>query len=361
MRGLRCVPSPARVENRGVMNEKLDEGLLIEKWLEMKQHNQGRAEATLLRYRQQLAGLRSYLLERDGDLLSASAEDIEDFAGRYKHEQGVRPISRRVTVSAIRGFYHWAAKKNLVDDNPAGCLAMPKAASPMPRAMSLAHAEKLLMEPGIKTFHTLRDTAILAVLIGTGCRLSGVCNLGERDLIWTVSGAGTERLVLRLREKGKKERLVPVPMECSLLIRAYLGHPELEGIDRTLPDGDRALFVTTRKNTIPAHLYFGDARRIGRRAVWKMIVKYGQRAGIPRDVCHPHALRHLYGTELAEHDVDVIQRQSLLGHASPKTTEIYSHLAMRKLTATVDKSNPLGKMIGGPSHALANRLRKMPK
>lgn len=337
---------------------ELDERQLIQRWLEVKEHNEGRSEMTIITYRRHLANLRRFLLDRQLTLLTATAEAIEDFAGRHQHERGVRPISRCVTVAAIRGFYGFLDRKRVIDENPAACLATPKVGSPMPRAMSIGHAEKLLMEPGIKTFHALRDTAILSVLIGTGCRMSGARSLGERDLIWTQSAVGTERLVLRLREKGKKERLVPVPLECSLLIRAYLGHPDLESIDRTLPNGDRVLFVTTRNNSIPAHQYHGEARRLGRRAIRKMVQTYGARAGIPKEYCHPHALRHLYGTELAEHDVDLLIRQALLGHTSPETTEIYTHMAMRKLATTVDKANPLGKMRGGPAYALADRLRK---
>ena len=336
----------------------LDERLLIQRWLEVKEHNEGRSEVTITAYRYHLIALRKYLLARKMTLLSATPEAIEDFAGKYQHERKVKPISRRVTVTAIRGFYQWATRKGVLDENPAACLAIPKVGMPLPRAMSMAHAERLLMEPGIKTFRTLRDTAILAVLIGTGCRASGVRNLHEQDLIWTQTKVGTERLILRLAEKGKKERLVPVPLECSLLIRAYLGHPELGQIDRTLPTGERVLFVNLHNPRVPAHRHFGEMRCLSRRYLHIIVRKYGQRAGIPAEYCHPHALRHLYGTELAEHDVDLLMRQSLLGHASPATTEVYTHLAMRKLTKTVDLANPLGKMPSSPSYALAERLRK---
>lgn len=340
---------------------ELDERQLIQRWLEVKEHNEGRSEVTIRTYQGHLISLRRFLMERNLSLLEATPDVIEDFAGRHQHERGVRPISRRVTVAAIRGFYRFLERKRLIDDNPAACLASPKIGSALPRAMSLGHAEKLLMEPGISTFITLRDTAILSVLIGTGCRGSGVRNLNESDLIWTQSAVGTERLIVRLREKGKKVRMVPVPLECSLLIRAYLGHPELEKIERTLPDGDRVLFVTTRNNRIPTHQFFGPARRLSRWAVHQMVRIYGLRAGIPKEYCHPHALRHLFGTELAEHEVDLLIRQALLGHESPETTEVYTHMAMRKLAKTVDQVNPLSKMSKGPSFALADRLRKRPQ
>lgn len=356
-----CAATPFHEAGNWMTNTSvadLDERLLIQRWLEVKEHNEGRSTDTITTYEYHLIALRKYLLTRKMTLLTATPEAIEDFAGKYQHERKVRPISRRVTVTAIRGFYQWATRKGVLDENPAACLASPTVGRALPRAMSMTHAEKLLMEPGIKTFPALRDTAILAVLIGTGCRVSGVRNLTEQDLIWTQTKTGTERLIMRLTEKGKKERLVPVPLECSLLIRAYLGHPDLGQIDRTLPTGKRVLFVNLHNPLVPAHRHFGEMRCLSRRYLHMIVRKYGQRAGIPAEYCHPHALRHLYGTELAEHDVDLLMRQSLLGHASPATTEVYTRLAMRKLTKTVDLANPLGKMPSSPSYALAERLRK---
>lgn len=340
---------------------ELNELQLVDRWLEVKEHNEGRAEGTIQKYRHYVLSLAAYLAERKMTLLTATAEAIEDFAGRHQHARKVKPNGRRVIVAAIRGFYRWLEQKRVLDENPAACLPTPKIGSPLPRSISLSHAERLLMEPGISTFGGLRDSAILAVLIGTGCRASGARALNESDLIWTHSRAGTERLTIRLREKGKKERLVPVPLECSLLIRAYLGHPAMDEIDRTLPNGDRALFVSQRNRHVPEHNFFGEARRISRTMLFWMMQRHGASAGIPKEFCHPHALRHLYGTELAEHDVDLLVRQALLGHSKPETTEIYSHLAMRKLTDTVDRANPLGKMPRGPTHGLAARLRKAMK
>lgn len=334
-----------------------DEAELIDLWLEFKEHNQGCSPYTVYYYRLILCNLRAFLKDKNHTLLTATPPLLEDYVGRHLHAQGVRPISRRVPVSAIRGFYGWLYQRQVLQTNPTACLSPPRAGRPLPRVMSLTDAERLLMQPGIQTFIGLRDTAMLAILMGCGCRVSGLVNLNERDLFWTQTKLGTERLDIRLTEKGKKERLVPVPLETSLLIRAYLGHPELEEIDRTLPNGDRVLFVATRNYYVQKHNYFGEARRIKKHTVWSIMRQYGEQIGLAKHLCHPHALRHLYGTELAEEDVDLIQRQALLGHTKPSTTEIYTHLATRKLREIVDKANPLKKMKNGPSHALANTLR----
>lgn len=336
----------------------LDEMQLVDQWLEMKQYNEGRSAWTCQAYRMHLVRLKAFLADVGQTLLTAEAEQIERFAGRHLHELKIRAISRRVPVTAIRGFYGWLKKRRVLDDNPALCLPTPSAGVPLPKAMLLSHAEKLLLQPGLDTFRGLRDTAILAVLIGSGCRVSGVINLTEEDLIWTQNAAGTERLTIRFCEKGKKERLVPMPFEAGLMIRAYLGHPELEAIDRVLLNRRRVLFVSTNNPTVKPEDYHGEKRQIHRNTIIKMIIRHGEACGVPKEHCHPHALRHLYGAELAEEDVDLIQRKALLGHARTDTTEVYTHLAMRKLAETVDKANPLVKMGTTPTRDLANRLRR---
>lgn len=334
---------------------------LVEAWIEMKRHNQGCSEFTVYAYRLHLVRLKAYLEEQGQTLLTAEPATIESYTGRHLHERKVRPISRRVPVAAIRGFYAWAKQKRLIEENPAQCLSAPRAGRRLPRPMQLAHAEKLLMQPGLATFIGCRDTAMLAILIGSGCRVSGLVNLTEEDLIWTQSAAGTERLVIRFTEKGKKERLVPVQAEVGLLVRAYLGHPDLADIDRVLPNRQRILFVSTANRTIPPEHFYGANRQLRRYSIQRMIIRYGGQCGIPREYCYPHALRHLYGTELAEEDVDLLVRQALLGHAQPDTTEVYTHLAMRKLATIVDKSAPLSKMGNTPARGLLTRLQRSGK
>jgi len=142
-----------------------------------------------------------------------------------------------------------------------------------------------------------------------------------------------------------------------LLNRLDVDHPDLVDIDRTLPSGDKVLFVSTKNRNCPAHEYCGNRRRLNRGAVLEMIKKYGKSQGIPNDQLHPHALRHLYGTELREDDIDLVTRQRLMGHADPKTTAIYDHLAFRKVTREVDKANPLAK-IRSPAGDLIRSLKK---
>jgi site-specific recombinase XerD len=183
------------------------------------------------------------------------------------------------------------------------------------------------------------------VLIGCGLRVSGVCALNESSLLWSRGQDGVEDLTILVTEKGKKDRLVPAPHETALLLRAYLGHQELEAINRQIA-GDRVLFVTTNNRNCPEHEYHGERRRMTPWAVADMLDRVGERAKVPRSMRNPHAFRHLYGTEMTEGDVVTLQLQGLMGHANPKDTEIYARLARRKLREAVDRANPLAKMRG---------------
>ena len=306
---------------------------LIDQYLEWQAHNRGRADQTVTKYRRYLLDLAEYLSRSERSLLQASLQDLEAFAGLEAHRRGISPRSRRPMVSAIRGFFSWAHAKHLVATNPAEDLPYPRAGQPLPTPLSLQHAESLMMQPDLSTFTGVRDAAILSVLIGCGLRVSGLCALNESHLQW-VEYQGKEWLVLKVIEKGRKERLVPAPHEARLLIRAYLGHEELEGIDRTLPDGDRVLFVSTMNRRVPAHQYFGEARRLRPRAINDLIERHGLAAGIPRN-----------------------QIQALMGHEDIRTTTIYTRLAMRTLAQAVETGNPLGR-IRTPVSSLLRALNR---
>lgn len=315
---------------------------LIESFLEFKQINQGRSPRTAERYSLALVRLCRFMGDRG--LLTASTDELTAFSGKWLFDQGVKdPVSRKPCVAAVREFFKWAARSGLVRSDPALAVPHPKSGFRLPRVISLAQAEALMFAPDYGTFEGLRDATMISLLLGCGLRVSGLVGLNESALR-PETIRGQSRLVLRTLQKGNRESQKPVPVQADLLLRLYLEHPKLKEIDRSLPNGDRVLFVSTRNSHCPPHEWHGERRRINRHSVHGIIERYGKKAGLPREVCHPHALRHLFGTELAEDDVPTVTASKLLDHADPKTTEIYQHLAVKKLAETVDRSNPLGKM-----------------
>ena len=316
---------------------------LISEWLSWLEHNKGRAVGTIGKYDGYLLRLENYLASHDTELLKASKQQLLDFCGLEAHKSGMRALARRPMVAAIKGFFKWALDQWYIQEDPAACVPYPSAGRRLPKGMDFSNAERLMLAPDLNTFIGIRDAAILAVFIGCGLRLSGLVSLNQSSLLFYKED-GRECLALRVVEKGDNERWVPAPDEVLYLLRAYLGHPELRAIDRTLEDGDQVLFVSVRNRSIPEHDYYGESRRLASRSVAEMLEKYGDKLGLPRNQCRPHALRHLYATELVEEDVQMLKVQTLMGHSDPKSTMVYNHVAMRSLRRAVVKGNPLGKM-----------------
>jgi integrase/recombinase XerD len=327
---------------------------LIERFLEYKRSNQGLQPSSLRKYRSQLYRLAAYCQRVDADPLNPGQDVLATYTGPFLHKEGVGARARRSIVAAIREFYRWLHLCRHTPRDHSIDVIYPKAGKVLPIPISLDYAEKLLWAPDLDTFMGVRDAAMLSVLLGCGLRVTGLVALNESSLRWSYHG-GRETLDIFVREKGEKDRLLPAPDETRLMLRAYLGHHELDSIDRTLPDGDRVLFVSMRNRTVPAHEYRGENRRIRDGAVRDMIIKYGTAAGVPRNQLRPHAFRHLYGTELAEANLPLELRMMLMGHTNPSSTEIYTHLATRRAREAVGQHSAISK-INTPVTELLRRL-----
>ena len=327
---------------------------LVQAWLVWLEHNRGVSVATSDKYRRYLHMLGEFATATGTDAARLSTEQIERFTGLWLYQRGMGPSARKPVVAALRGFFAWLQRGHHRPDDPARAVPYPNAGRALPVPMSLATAERLMMAPDMTTFIGVRDAAILGLLIGCGLRVSGAVNLDEEDLLFAEE-KGRQRLIVRVTEKGAKQRLVPTPHEARLLVLAYLGHPALAGYSRLLRSGRHVLFVNAQNRAVTEADYFGEAVRLSARSIGRMIVRYGEPLGLPRDQLRPHAARHLVGTEMAEDDQSPLIVQALLGHETLRTTEIYTHLARRKLIQAIDRSSPLSK-IRSPVKGLAGKI-----
>lgn len=318
----------------------------IDAYLQHLEASRGRRPRTLEAYRMALRRLVDFLAA-EKRLWEATPAELEAFTGIWLHKRGVVARSRKPYISAVRGFFAWAAGAGLCKADAAARLQHPMTGKPLPNALSLASAEKLMWAPDLSTFAGLRDAALLALLMGCGLRVSGLVGMDEGDLS-QAEVEGQVRMMARVTEKGGRERILPVPREAEMLLRVYLDHEELRRLDRDVVDAKgrpgRVLWVATVNNSVPAHERRGERLRLSRQAVWRMIQRYGEQAGVPAEERHPHAMRHLFGTELAEDDVDLLTRQDLMGHSDPKSTSIYTAMSMRRRTRVLDKAGPLAKV-----------------
>jgi site-specific recombinase XerD len=248
------------------------------------------------------------------------------FLGR--HELGRGAIQLR--FSALRTFFRFLVRQGAVAASPIRNLALPKLGKRLPKFLTppqmadlLAAPLKLLPAPDAErpgqadaAILCRRDVAILETIYSCGLRISELCGLAAEDIDWD------ERLV-RVRGKGKKERLIPIGEPALAAIRNYwslLPQP---------PAGECPVFLLSakkRKAVSPRHLQL-------------RLKKHLAVAGLDQRLT-PHKLRHSYATHLLDAGADLRSVQELLGHAHLVTTQVYTHLTTERLKRAYDAAHP---------------------
>jgi integrase/recombinase XerD len=218
---------------------------------------------------------------------------------------------------AVRRFFAYALGEGLVSEDPTAHLDSPRTWRSLPKVLSFQEVELLLAAPDRNAPRGLRDAAMLEVLYATGLRVSELCGLRLGDLHLDAG-------YLRCWGKGSKERVVPLGSEADATLQRYLaeGRPSLLAGRRT-----DWLFVNSR------------ASAISRQGFWKLVKRYGIRAGI-RTPLSPHVLRHSFATHLLENGADLRSVQVMLGHADISTTQIYTHVNRERLRRLYEDFHP---------------------
>jgi integrase/recombinase XerC len=230
--------------------------------------------------------------------------------------KGEKHASLARKLAAIRSFYRYLRRRGLTNRNPVEALRTPKQARSLPRVLTKDDADALMAFPNGETAGSLRDRALLETLYSTGARVSELVSLNVGDV------HGSEGL-LRLRGKGRKERIVPI------------GELALEAITRyraSLPTS-----LQTAGHTCPL-FYNLRGGRLTSRSVARIVARYSSRlSGGP---VSPHTLRHSFATHLLDEGADLRAIQEMLGHASLSTTQRYTHVATDQLLAVYDRAHP---------------------
>lgn len=230
----------------------------------------------------------------------------------------VRSIARNIV--ALRQFYRFLEKEEIVGENPLPRLLLPKAATKLPHALGRDEVRTLLAEPDPSTPLGLRDQAMIELLYATGLRVSELVSLQTHQV--DLQGD-----YLTVRGKGAKVRLVPFGRWAREGLVRYLR----EARPRLLRGRTSAFLFVTR-----------SGRPLTRQGFWKLIRSYGRAAGIEKRVT-PHTLRHSFATHLLEGGADLRSVQSMLGHADISTTQIYTHLSRTHLKEVHRKYHPREK------------------
>jgi len=213
-------------------------------------------------------------------------------------------------IIALRNFFKYLVRRDIDILSP-DKLDLPKSPERDINILDEKELERLLDAPDINTLKGVRDKAILETLFSTGLRVSELCNL-NRDSINITTGE------FPVRGKGNKIRIVFLSGRAKKYLKMWLDQRK---------DIEEALFVSLPKNSKSLKYH-----RLTTRSVERLIKYYSTKAGIPKKVV-PHTLRHCFATDLLQNGADLRSVQSLLGHSSITTTQIYTHITNKELKA----------------------------
>ncbi|MBX3357242.1 MAG: tyrosine recombinase XerC [Phycisphaeraceae bacterium] len=226
-------------------------------------------------------------------------------------------------IATLRSFYKWAAKGGIAKSNPMTAIRTPKQSKRLPKAISIEQIERLLATPSDRDVLGMRDRGMLETLYSTGIRVSELVGLNVEDL----DEAGE---AMRVRGKGKKERLVPLGTHALAAIKRYVALLRADPrYSKFWPDHGQSgpLFVNKH------------GKRLSTRSVRRKLDKYLKASGLDADIS-PHTLRHSFATHLLENGADLRSVQELLGHQSLSTTQVYTHLTAQRLKDAYNSAHP---------------------
>jgi integrase/recombinase XerC len=230
------------------------------------------------------------------------------------HAKGLSPRSLALALSAWRGYFRWLARHRGFASNPVLGIRAPKAARPLPKALSVESAQRLLDGARETTPLGIQDAAMFELLYSSGLRVGELVALDLAD--------DPSQGEVTVTGKGSKTRTVPVgararnAVQAWLVIRSSIAAPE-----------EPALFVGAR------------GRRITPSRVWQRLTTWAKRRGLAEHV-HPHMLRHSFASHLLQSSQDLRAVQEMLGHASISTTQVYTHLDFQALAKVYDAAHP---------------------
>jgi len=284
-----------------------------EDYLAALEHQRRLAPATLENYRRAITLLLGLHKQPMATLEPAQVRR----AVALLHAKGLSPRTLALVLSAWRGWFRWLVRHRDFAANPVLGIRAPKAGRPLPKALSVDAAQRLLDAGPASAPLALRDRAMFELLYSSGLRLAELVSLNTGD-----GGLDLREAEVTVTGKGSKTRTVPIgakareALEAWLGVRAQLAQP-----------GEKALFVGARGS------------RIARAVVAARLAAWGRRAGIPERV-HPHMLRHSFATHVLQSSQDLRAVQEMLGHASISTTQVYTHLDYQALAKVYDAAHP---------------------
>ncbi len=296
---------------------------LVERYLEHVRVEKRLADRTVTLYALDLARLWGFAASANLALPAVHNAHIRRWVAQM-HSQGRSPRGIALILSGWRGFYAWLGREGMVSSNPVQDVHAPKAAKPLPKALSVDDAVQLAAyrDAGADPWLEARDSAIVELLYGGGLRVGELVGLdaaaSPQARGWLDLAAGEAHVL----GKGSKRRSVPIGSTAVQAVQQWLA------LRATAPHPDNAALFIGRHGS-----------RLSAQSVWQRLRQRSQRSGLPVPV-HPHMLRHSFASHVLQSSSDLRAVQELLGHANITTTQVYTRLDFQHLAKAYDAAHP---------------------
>lgn len=278
------------------------------------------SELTIAAYQTDLIQFSEFAAHELGlEVQSLDVETIDKYIVRsYLGLLTEKKLSRKTIarkLAAMRSFFRFLCREGVLSQSPIQKIRTPKIGKNLPRFLFQEHMEKLLGASDLHSKNGVRDQVIIELLYGSGLRVSELVGLNIRDV--DLYGS-----LIRVRGKGRKERIVPLTEAAKEAVGEYLSKRR---------DSQEAL-ILNYKDT-----------RLTSRSVRRILDKLEKKANLNQHV-YPHMLRHTFATHLLDGGADLRSLQELLGHKKLSSTQIYTHLTREKLRNVYMTSHPRAKL-----------------
>lgn len=277
--------------------------MTIDKYSDWLLLERGLAENTRLAYVHDVEKFLSYLSDEGLDVLAVKLDDLHRFAASLL-DVGIAITSIARILSGVRSFYRFLLEDGYIDQDPTELLESPKRPGRLPSVLTVEEVDALEAAPDLSLPEGQRDRAIIEVLYSCGLRVSELCGLKLSDLF-------LEDGFIRVLGKGAKQRLVPIsPRAVHELELWFIDRRQID----VKPGEEDYVFVSRSRG-----------KHLSRITVFHNLKVYAGRAGITKPLS-PHTLRHTFATHLLEGGANLRAIQSMLGHESIGTTQLYTHI-----------------------------------
>ena len=295
---------------------------ILDEFLKYLNVVKGYSHHTLRNYELDLQRFGTFLKGRGSDFLSVTKKDLRAYLS-HLHEAGYKRRTILRATASMRSFYKYLTRQEKMSYNPMHEIDSLKAEKPLPKALTQEEVVQFLELPDTSDLLGLRDRALLELLYSSGLRISELTGLSRSDVDLSAR-------LMRVRGKGKKERVVPMTKLASQWLTKYLDAPsrQQDGKRHKAERDHSAIFLNRW------------GRRLSVRSCDRLFKAYQLQSGLAHRIT-PHTLRHSIATHWLENGMDLKTIQEILGHESLSTTQIYTKVTLDLKREAYDKAHPL--------------------